>query len=173
MSGAITPLQVISIPGGITLSPFFGYQTGYAVSDSIRPGKGYWVKADRAAMLVFAQNSGIAGRIRIVATSEKPPRPPEGNEDPAAIPAVYALAQNYPNPFNPSTVVNYDLPASGEVRLVVYDILGREVAVVVNQFQQAGRKSVVVDCSQLGSGVYFYRLQAGSFSATRKFTVLR
>jgi hypothetical protein len=90
-----------------------------------------------------------------------------------AIPTAYALAQNYPNPFNPTTVVSYQLPAGGDVRLVVYDLLGREVAVLVNQAQGPGSYTVNFNASGLSSGVYLYRLQAGSVVYTRKMVVLK
>ncbi len=90
-----------------------------------------------------------------------------------AVPTAYALAQNYPNPFNPTTVVSYQLPAGGDVRLVVYDLLGREVAVLVNQAQGPGSYTVNFNASGLSSGVYLYRLQAGSVVYTRKMVVLK
>ena len=99
----------------------------------------------------------------------------------AAMPATFALGQNYPNPFNPSTVVSFQLPSVSRVRLVVYDLLGREVAVLVNEKMEAGFHEVKFDGSNLASGVYLYRLQAGdpstgsgrSFVQTRKLLLLR
>jgi hypothetical protein len=91
----------------------------------------------------------------------------------AGVPRTFELSQNYPNPFNPSTVISYQLPVVSEVSLKVYDLLGREVATLVNQRQEAGRYQVVFDASRLASGVYFYRLQAGAFVETRKMMVVR
>lgn len=81
---------------------------------------------------------------------------------PPSVPAVFALRQNYPNPFNPSTVIAYDLPAASTVSLAVYDILGKEVAVLVNGEQPAGRYSVSLSSARYGmaSGLYFYRIAA-------------
>jgi photosystem II stability/assembly factor-like uncharacterized protein len=89
------------------------------------------------------------------------------------IPTVFALAQNFPNPFNPSTVVRYDLPFTSEVRLVVCDILGRQVSVLVNERKDAGMHQVSFDASGLPSGVYFYRIQAGDFVSTKRMVVLK
>lgn len=84
-----------------------------------------------------------------------------------------SLSQNYPNPFNPTTVINYQLPVSGKVTLKVYDLLGRELATLVNDRENAGSYSVKFDGSRLASGIYFYRLQAGSFSQTKKLMLVK
>ena len=89
------------------------------------------------------------------------------------VPTAFALKQNYPNPFNPSTNVTYELPRSAVVRLSVYDMLGREVSVLVDERIDAGVHEVKFDASGLSSGVYFYRLQAGTFVETRKLLLLR
>ena len=88
-------------------------------------------------------------------------------------PGSYSLGQNFPNPFNPSTVIRYQLPASSQVSLKVYDVLGREVATLVDTRESAGIYSVSFDGSNLASGVYFYRLQAGNFSDMKKLTLLK
>jgi hypothetical protein len=85
----------------------------------------------------------------------------------------FALGQNYPNPFNPTTTITYQLPKSSEVKLTVYDILGREVSVLVNERKNAGMYEAKLDGSRLSSGVYFYRLQAGSFVEAKKLLLLR
>lgn len=89
------------------------------------------------------------------------------------LPKAFALYQNYPNPFNPSTVISYDLPVNGAVALRVYDILGREVETIVNERQVAGNHTATFNASNLPSGVYFYRLQAGSFVAIRKSILIK
>jgi len=88
-------------------------------------------------------------------------------------PDNFMLFQNYPNPFNPSTVISYDLPVSAQVVLKVYDVLGREVATLVNERQTAENHSVKFNAANLPSGVYFYRLQAGSYVATKRFLLLK
>jgi hypothetical protein len=89
------------------------------------------------------------------------------------VPEIYNLSQNYPNPFNPSTTIKYELPKSSEVRLSVYDILGREVSVLVNERRDARVHEVKFDASDLSSGVYFYRLQAGDFTQTKRLLLLK
>jgi hypothetical protein len=89
------------------------------------------------------------------------------------LPVSYALEQNYPNPFNPTTVVSYQLPVASTVRLAVYDLLGREVAVLVNERKEPGNYNVQVNASGLASGVYLYRIQAGNYVKTMKMVVLK
>jgi murein DD-endopeptidase MepM/ murein hydrolase activator NlpD len=93
-------------------------------------------------------------------------------------PGEFALEQNYPNPFNPETVIGFEvhggsLQSGARVRLVVYDLLGREVAVLVDGSLQPGRYSVRWDAGTVAGGVYFYRLQAGEFTQTRRMVVLK
>jgi protocatechuate 3,4-dioxygenase beta subunit len=88
-------------------------------------------------------------------------------------PVEFTLAQNYPNPFNPSTMISYQLPTAGHVDLRVYDILGREVAVLVNGVQTSGTHSVTFNASSLASGVYMYRLTTGSMTATKKMLLMK
>jgi len=85
----------------------------------------------------------------------------------------YELNQNYPNPFNPATTIKYELPKSSEVKLGVYDLLGREVSVLVNEKKDAGVHEVRFDGSGLSSGVYFYRLTVGDFVATKRLLLLQ
>jgi hypothetical protein len=89
------------------------------------------------------------------------------------MPVSFQLDQNYPNPFNPSTVISYKLPISSLVTIKVYDVLGREVQTLVNERQAAGNHSVTFNASSLPSGVYFYRLQAGNYSAAKKVLLLK
>ena len=88
-------------------------------------------------------------------------------------PATCSLSQNYPNPFNPITTIKYELPASSMVRLSACDMLGREVSVLVNERKDAGVHEVTFDGSNLASGVYFYRLQAGDFVQSKSFVLLK
>jgi hypothetical protein len=96
------------------------------------------------------------------------------------VPEKYSLEQNYPNPFNPSTVIKYTVGGAGglglgasKVKLSVYDILGREVAVLVNESKAPGEYEVRFNASELSSGVYFYRLTAGDFVQTRKMVLAK
>jgi photosystem II stability/assembly factor-like uncharacterized protein len=88
-------------------------------------------------------------------------------------PTRFALEQNFPNPFNPSTRIAFSVQASGFTSLKVYDILGKEVATVVNEVKQPGNYAIQFDASKLASGVYYYRLNAGAFSETKKMILAR
>ena len=89
------------------------------------------------------------------------------------VPARYSLKQNYPNPFNPVTTIAYTLASTGDVKLVVFDILGREVKTLVNEVQQQGSHTVSFNASDLASGVYFYRINSGSFSDIKKMILVK
>jgi hypothetical protein len=89
------------------------------------------------------------------------------------LPMEYALRQNYPNPFNPSTTIKYDLPKDSRVSLKIYDMLGREVATLVNGDQKAGFKSAEWNATGFASGVYFYRIQASDYVATKKLVLMK
>ena len=89
------------------------------------------------------------------------------------IPEAFALRQNFPNPFNPSTSIRYDLPSAGMIRLSVYNMLGQEVAKLVNEMQPAGVYTVHFDASRLPSGVYLYRLASGSQLSTQKMIFMK
>ena len=88
-------------------------------------------------------------------------------------PIKFDLSQNYPNPFNPTTTIQYSIPNAEHVTLKVYDELGREIKTFVDNEQQAGKYSVNFDASKIASGIYFYRLQAGSYSSVKKLVLLK
>ena len=89
------------------------------------------------------------------------------------LPTTYALKQNYPNPFNPSTMISYSLPNNTFVTLKVFDVLGNEVATLVNEEKSAGNFEVEFNASGLSSGIYFYRIQTESFVDTKKLIMLK
>ncbi len=90
------------------------------------------------------------------------------------IPTEYSLSQNYPNPFNPVTKINFDLPQDDNVKLIVYDLLGREIIRLLNnEFKVSGRYTVDFNGSHLSSGIYFYKIEAGDFIATKKMVLLK
>lgn len=95
--------------------------------------------------------------------------PGAGNE----LPAEVSLTQNYPNPFNPTTTITYGLPESGQVTLDIYNVTGQRVATLVNAQQAAGYHSITFDASRLASGLYLYRLQAGSTSITKRMMLVK
>jgi hypothetical protein len=89
------------------------------------------------------------------------------------IPDNFSLSQNYPNPFNPSTTIVFDIPKSSYTKLIVYDLLGREVVTLVDELLKAGSYKVNFNADRLSSGVYYYKLEANDFSQTRRMVVLK
>jgi len=88
-------------------------------------------------------------------------------------PVSYSLNQNFPNPFNPVTKINYQVPALSKVMLTVYDVLGNKIATLVDKKQKAGSYSVDFSGANLASGMYFYKIEAGDFSAIKKMTLVK
>jgi hypothetical protein len=117
----------------------------------------------------YSGYSLVWGMVRFVPSADATSIKQDKNQTPN----VFALSQNYPNPFNPSTVINYCIPKSGIVTLKVYNILGQEVATLVNQEQKAGNYNINFDASKLASGIYLYRIQSGEFSLTKKMSLLK
>ncbi|HUI29839.1 MAG TPA: CARDB domain-containing protein [Candidatus Acidoferrales bacterium] len=89
------------------------------------------------------------------------------------LPRTFAISQNYPNPFNPTTIINYQLPSISHVLLKVYDVLGREVATLVDEVKAPGKYEVGFNGSRLASGVYFYRIVAGNYISTKKMLIVK
>jgi len=169
--------NITSIPPGIVTSQFFGYGTGYSVSPSIVPCRGYWVKVAEAGQLVLSSNPAAlpASRIRIVPTDEMPPPPPAEQEagTDRIVPEAYSLDQNYPNPFNPTTTIGYGLPAGGDVSVDIFNLLGERVARFEEGYREAGVHSFVWNAAGLPGGVYFYRFRSGSFTTMKKMILLK
>jgi limonene-1,2-epoxide hydrolase len=177
LSAPVSVSSITSSPGGIVTSPFFGYDGSYQIAATIDPGQGYWVRAYQAGKLYLSTANAApeAGRIRIVENGATPPPPPDHRVVSVsnAAPREYALEQNYPNPFNPVTIVRYQVPSPAHVVLSVYNLLGQKVETLVNGPQSPGYKSVSWDASGVPSGIYYYRLTAGSFMATRSMMVIK
>ncbi len=89
------------------------------------------------------------------------------------IPSDFSLSQNYPNPFNPVTAINYSIAENVNVKISVFDILGRQIAIPVNEFKNAGNYEVNFNAENLGSGIYYYRIEAGSFTDTKKMILIK
>jgi subtilisin family serine protease len=99
--------------------------------------------------------------------------PQPTTESGGMVPKEFALAQNYPNPFNPSTIISYQLPSASDVRLELYDVLGRKISTLVNARQSAGYYNYTLNAANLATGIYFYRLQAGNFVQTKKMLLVK
>ena len=118
-----------------------------------------------ATITSMSGSSGVSYSRTEILTGVKEEQPTE--------PVNFDLLQNYPNPFNPSTTISYHLASNVFAILKVTDVLGREVATLVNERQNAGDHSVIFDANNLPSGLYFYTLEAGTYHATKKFLLLK
>ena len=122
---------------------------------------------DGAWKVIFEKTNGEAEAVEVnnddVTTSAEP----------EIVPHSLALTQNYPNPFNPSTNISFTLPASGQVSLIVYNILGQKVAQLVRQSMASGAHTVSFDASKMSSGLYIYQLQFGEQQITRQMMLLK
>jgi hypothetical protein len=91
----------------------------------------------------------------------------------STMPDKFRLHQNYPNPFNPTTTISFDLPEQSHVTLKVYNILGQEIATLINEVKQAGSYKETFDASSLSSGVYIYKLSAGTYTSSKKMILIK
>jgi len=122
------------------------------------------------AMINLFQESPPSNQVYLMASRIKRKEAAGNNLQPLL---TYSLSQNYPNPFNPTTTISYTIPKNGLVTLKVYDVLGTEVAELVNEVKEAGNYSVTFNASELPSGIYFYTLTSGNFMATKKLILLK
>ena len=134
----------------------------------LEPGK--WLVADAVMIMI---NRKLSPDVIITSVENE-------MENEFTVPDNFSLSQNYPNPFNPTTKIRYSIPEAplslGEgqgVRLVIYDVLGKEIATLVDEFKPAGSYEVEFNADKLSSGVYFYQLNSGSFVQTKKMILLR
>ena len=185
-SGAVTLNNTQPLPPGALVYAFRdGAIAGYGVVDAggqysingLAPGT-YSVMVDRPGYVPATPQSGtisysgsgapISATLNFSMTAVTGVAP-----TPSAQPATFALGQNYPNPFNPSTTISYALPVSGNVSLKVFNLLGQEVASLVNGFQNAGSHTINFTAHGMASGVYFYRLQSQGEMVTRRMILLQ
>lgn len=145
--------------GGLNWLPMYGDTLGWLKSINFIDSQTGWITGFSGAILKTT-NGGVTYL-----------KPEIQNETPASI----SLSQNYPNPFNPSTVINYSLPTSGLVTLKLYNIQGREVATIINEFKEGGNHSFSIDAAMYGlsSGVYLYQMTSGGTAITRKMVLLK
>jgi hypothetical protein len=187
ISSSTQAANITSSPPGIVTSQFFGYNGQYFSSANLLPGRGYWVKTDQAGSLTISSSSAMqtAASIRIVQTSELPPVPPDRGPASGA-PSVFRLEQNYPDPFNPSTKISFTLSHPSVVTITLYDILGRQAAVIMERkLMNEGTHEITFDAGNLASGIYFYHLSANgqpgsadgysaeNYTAVKKMVLLR
>ncbi|MGE5435592.1 MAG: T9SS type A sorting domain-containing protein, partial [Syntrophothermus sp.] len=95
------------------------------------------------------------------------------NDDYNIIPDKYLLYQSFPNPFNPSATIRYSVPVGDIVKIKVYDILGKEISTLVNEYQTPGTYNVEFNCGNFSSGIYFYRMQSGNFVDVKKMILIK
>ncbi len=138
----------------------------YVKVDNLKLGTYYWRALSRTNNGSVSAYSSI-GSFKTGGLTNVP--------EEQTVPAAYELSQNYPNPFNPETIIGYQLPVNSYVTLKIYDILGREVATLVNQMQNAGNYKVGFNSNQfhLSSGIYFYRIHADKFVQSKKMILLK
>lgn len=174
----IAPSWIRSVPPGIVTSNFWGYDGAYFVAGTLTPGNGYWVKANQSGKLILSSSGSAAsplGKIAIVAGNDLPPPPPDGEipNPKSQIPNHFGLEQNYPNPFNPLTDIRYQIADRSHVILQIFNLLGEEVARLVDEVQDAGYKSVSWVATDAPSGIYTCRLRAGAYIEVRKMLLVR
>lgn len=134
------------------------------LGDGLPQGRYFDIFVDDVTNYVFT--GGEKGLFRIDAITSVP-------QEPTIIPSEFKLSQNYPNPFNPTTAIHFTLPQSGVASLKVFDMLGRELATLLNEYQIAGARQVNLNASSLTSGVYFYKLESSGATAIRKMLLVK
>jgi hypothetical protein len=164
-----------------------GFETGntYWVNNLYNGTSSQRTGSELSSLIVNLPPYGSA--VYTISTEEEmvllPDLPPivSVDDEENSAPDNYILKQNYPNPFNPSTIIEYSIPGNASlqtgsqqnVSLVIYDILGREIAVLVNETQSPGNYRAEFNASNLSSGIYFYRLSAGTFTRVKKMMLVR
>ena len=126
----------------------------------------YWGTTTKRSAIAFWQS----GPTNVYYDGENLP---VGITNTNGIANTYSLSQNFPNPFNPTTTIKFSLPQDGLVKLVVYDVLGKEVATLLNDEQTKGTYEVTFDATKLNSGIYFYKITSGDFSEVKKMMLLK
>ena len=172
-------IEFIGRPAWLDVSPLGGSVFGGTNTDlSVAFDATGLPGGDYAAEITILSNDPATPAVVVPVTLSVDGSANASGVDPSEIPTQFALLANRPNPFNPTTTIAYDLPVSVDVRLIVYDVNGREVRELVNTRQPAGRQSIVWDGrnaqgTTVASGVYFYRLKAGSFVQTKKMVMIK
>ncbi len=151
------PLSSTSVPaGGLS----FHQATGSVFSYPVLIAGAYLYQCD------FHAGLGMTGSFTTLLTGIE-------NTKTSFQPDAFKLEQNFPNPFNPTTLISFDIPFQTPVSLKIYNLVGQEVATIVNGNMEAGRYSKMWNALSMSAGVYYYRLQAGAYSETRKLVLLK
>jgi hypothetical protein len=133
-----------------------------------------WVEGNcNANVFVYFVSGTLSTGSYIQQTKVQGVTTPLGVSHNNEIPKDYSLSQNYPNPFNPTTNIHFSIPKDGNVSLKIYDMIGNEISTIVNGLVKAGSYNVDVDASSWASGVYFYKLVSGNYSATKKMMLIK
>jgi len=176
VAGKVSQTEVITADG-LTVSQAITY-CDMLVNDEIDPpddnGPGHgspWCRYIRASYILIKANLGIEIEAGLI--------PPDVIQiayrinDQEVLPEGFELSQNYPNPFNPVTQINFTLPEATDIQLTIFNIAGQKVATLFDGYKEAGSHSVTWDGSKYASGIYFYHIKAGEYTATRKMTLLK
>ncbi len=188
---AITPVGKSTLLTGSTSNPFGGNKIGFLLYDAganqLAPDSGAifeveYIVSDSVAdststEIVFLEGMAADSALAVIPLEYVNGTilitPFVGVDRTSPLPQVYQLSQNYPNPFNPTTTIHFELPKSGHVTLMVFNILGQQTLRVLDEKRDAGVYDVSIDGTRMASGVYFYRLMAGSFSQTKKMLLIK
>jgi hypothetical protein len=182
MIGSIsTPVyigNIITVPPDMSCSDFFGYDSIYHQSDTLNPGKGYWVKANMNGSMILSipDENSITSKIKISLSNEIPPNPPfeDGTiSDRTELPTTLQLFQNFPNPFNASTIFRFSIFEPSPTTLKVFDLLGREIVKLVDEIKQPGEYNISWDAQNITTGLYYYRLETSNCILTKKLILLK
>ena len=177
IAGNFDLIGAVAFSGGAQAKNLFWQVAGQVTLESGAVMQGVILCKTQIVMITGASlNLGLAlaqTQVTLQANTIVSPGNLSAVNDNGTLPQKFALEQNYPNPFNPSTMINFSLGKSGQVTLSVYDLLGRQVAELVNGKMEAGVHEVNLDASELASGVYVYRLTAGGFVQSRKMVLLK
>jgi hypothetical protein len=156
------PFSLMIVDDALDARPFFWEQARYLVTTSWKPS---------FSPLYFQQPSDFAA-VAIAGANKRTATSIDDRND--AVAGEYRLSQNFPNPFNPTTAISFTLPEAAPVTLTVYNALGQTVATLVNaRTYSQGTHSVSFDATGLSSGMYMYRIEAGSYTSTRKMLLLK
>jgi len=148
---------------------------------NLQPGSTYYILADCSdgkvtyfTACVCGEEQGYIDTIRIHCCDDADDKPRSNNiQEYNTLPKEFSLFQNYPNPFNPFTNIKFALPSEAFVKLIIYDVTGREIEILVNGFTKSGYHEVNWDAKNVASGIYFYRIEAGTFTDEKKMVLIK